>query len=111
MNSPMYFILAFWMVLQTDLVDHALDLIRQQKHEQAYTELRDIVGKDPANARAKAFLAATELQLGRLDDCQRHVTELTEGDPKNPDLRELKGQLLMARREWKQAEGEWRWIL
>ena len=96
---------------QTDPVDHALDLIRQQKHEQAYTELNDIVKKEPANTRATAFLAAMELQTGRLADCQQHVTELTAKDPKNPDLRELSGQLFMARRDWKKAEEEWRWII
>ncbi len=107
--------LAFWQTPATqtnaDPVDHALDLIRQAKHEQAYTELRDVVKADPSNARALAFLAAMELQTGRLDDCQRHVDELTSKDPKNPDVRELTGQLFMARRDWKQAEGEWRWIL
>jgi tetratricopeptide (TPR) repeat protein len=99
------------MQAQPDRTDHALELIRQQKHEQAYQELAALVKDEPANTRAMAFLAAMELQTGRLADCQRHVDELVSKEPENPDLRELKGQLFMARREWTNAEVEWRWIL
>ena len=96
---------------QADRVDHALELIRQQKYEPAYRELSEVVKGEPANARALSYLTAMELQTGRLDDCQRHVNELLAKDPKNPDMRELNGQLLMARREWQPAEAEWRWII
>jgi tetratricopeptide (TPR) repeat protein len=96
---------------KTDRTDQALDLIRQQKYEPAYQELTEIVKADPANQRALSYLAAMELQTGRLDDCQRHVNELLAKDAKNPDYRELNGQVLMARRDWQNAETEWRWII
>lgn len=94
-----------------DPVDHALDLIRKQRFEPAYQELAAILKTDPENQRALSYITAMELQTGRLDECQKHVDALLAKDGKNPDVRELKGQLLMARRQWKDAEAEWRWII
>src|SRR5258708_23807870 len=95
---------------QTDRTDRALELIRQQKHELAYQDLSVIVKEEPNNTRAMAFLAAMELQTGRLADCQRHVDDLMVREPSHPDLRELKGQLFMARRESTDAEKAWQWV-
>src|SRR4051812_22650132 len=96
---------------QTDVVDRAYELIRQGKHEPAYQALKDIVKDEPANTRAKTFLAAMELQTGRLEDCGKHVAQLLVSDSENNDLHELNGQLMMARRDWKKAESEWQWLI
>jgi tetratricopeptide (TPR) repeat protein len=94
-----------------DRVDRALELIHEQKYEMAYGVLLDLVKDDPTNARAFPFLAAMELQTGRLDDAESHINALVQHDPENADLRELSGQLYMARRDWKKAEEQWRWII
>jgi tetratricopeptide (TPR) repeat protein len=96
---------------QVDRVDRALELIHQQKYEMAYGVLRDLVKDEPTNARAFPFLAAMELQTGRLADAERHIDELVKTNPENADYRELSGQLYMARRDWKNAEAQWRWII
>jgi tetratricopeptide (TPR) repeat protein len=96
---------------QTDRVDHAVELIHEQKYEMAYNVLLELVKDDPTNARAFPFLAAMQLQTGRLDDAEKNIGALVAHDPENADLRELSGQLYMARRNWKKAEEQWRWIV
>jgi Tfp pilus assembly protein PilF len=95
---------------QVDRVDRALELIHQEKYELAYQVLIDLVKDDPTNERAFPFLAAMELQTGRLADAENHINALVAHDPENADLRELSAQRYMARRDWKKAEEEWRWI-
>jgi Tfp pilus assembly protein PilF len=95
---------------QVDRVDRALELIHQEKYEMAYQVLIDLVKDDPTNERAFPFLAAMELQTGRLADAENHINALVAHDPDNADLRELSAQLFMARRDWKKAEEQWRWI-
>src|ERR1035438_3441357 len=84
---------------QPDRVDRALELIHEQKYEMAYGVLLDLVKDDPTNARAFPFLAAMELQTGRLDDAEKNINALVTHDPENADLRELSGQMYMARRD------------
>src|ERR1039458_1758598 len=94
-----------------DRVDRAMQLIHDEKYEMAYQALMDLVKDDPTNARAFPFLAAMEIQTGRLNDAEGHINSLIAHEPENADLRELSGQLYMARRDWKKAEEQWRWII
>src|ERR1035438_5483017 len=84
---------------QLDRVDRALQLIHEQKYEMAYQVLLDLVKDDPTNERAFPFLAAMQLQTGRLDDAEKNINALVTHDPENADLRELSGQMYMARRD------------
>ena len=94
-----------------DRVDRAMQLIHDEKYEMAYQALMDLVKDDPTNARAFPFLAAMEIQTGRLNDAEGHINSLIAHEPENADLRELSGQLYMAWRDWKKAEEQWRWII
>ncbi len=98
-------------VQQADRVDRAVQLIHEQEYEMAYQVLLQLVKDDPTNSRAFPFLAAMQLQTGRLDDAEKNINLLVQHEPENVDLRELSGQLYMARRDWKKAEEQWRWIV
>jgi Tfp pilus assembly protein PilF len=99
------------LTVPADRVDRAIQLIHEEKYEMAYQVLMELVKDDPTNARAFPFLAAMELQTGRLADAESHIGALLAHDPDNGDLRELSGQLSMAKRDWKKAEEQWRFLI
>ena len=92
-------------------INRAVELARQQKNEEAYEEFRAILKEDPGNLRVSALLAGMELATGRVKESIARAEVLLESDPKNADLHELLGQAYMAARDWKKAEGEWRWLI
>ncbi|GEM_PF-6248491 len=113
----MHFLLLIFALMQAqagpqkDLIDRAVELMHEEKYEMAYKVLLDAVKDDPTNARAFPFIVAMEIQTGRLAEAEAHLGPLIAHEPDNLDLRELSGQLYMARRDWKRAEAEWRFLL
>ncbi len=89
----------------------AIELLRQNRIADAKAALEAIVEEQPGNARAKAYLAAAELQSGAVEKAMTRASQLLEADPDNPDLHELLAQAHMQNQDWAQAEKQWRTVL
>jgi Flp pilus assembly protein TadD len=61
--------------------------------EEGLVELEEAVLRFPCSSRARGKLAATLMQVGRIDEAVRHLETALAFQPNNPQLRVLAQQL------------------
>lgn len=95
---------------QVDPVEHAVELLRQNRVAEARVELQAVLERDPGNTQAAAYLVTAEIEAGETESAVARARRLAEAEPDNTDFQTLLAQAYGANSDWPLAEKQWRLV-
>ncbi len=86
----------------------AMLMLREDKPAEALSYLERIVGGDPSDLQARFYLVQALLQTDHLDEAEKEVATLLQGEPNNPAFQSLRAEVWTRRGRYDDAREAYR---
>lgn len=85
-------------------MNHAAELAKQEKYQQAYTVMLEVIDDDGKNISALSYTGALAEQLEQTDQAKKHYQQALRHDPQNDELRWTLARFAVIEKNYQRAE-------